>query len=374
MVLLQAGFLSAQDLDSLTFSPQLLCVDNNEACAIGDINKDGLLDVVAGRLWYPAPDFVPRPLRSIPIHLPDYAQNNGEHLLDINNDGWLDLLTTGYGEGRILWFENPGAEFLKKGIPWKEHTLVDTKFANNEIGLLTDLNQDGNPDYLMNSWIEDQPIALWQLTNLEDENPSAKKIIIGPRNGHGIGIGDINKDGKLDILFDEGWYQHPESIKNSWTWHQDWKLNDSSCPMLVEDVDGDGKKDIIYGRGHDYGLYWMEQGNPVGDSTTWSTHVMDESWSQVHAMTWADLDGNGQGELITGKRIWAHSGKDPGAHDPAMLYRYVWNSSMHSFQRSVISTGKVGTGLFIRVADLNQDTKPDIVVAGKTGTFILWQE
>ena len=358
----------------LSFTPQLLCVDNNEACALGDVNRDGLMDIVAGRLWYAAPDFVPRPLRSIPLHLPEYAQNNGEYLLDMNNDDLLDLITTGWGDGRILWFENPGLDYLKKGMPWKEYTLVDTKIIKSEIGLLTDLNQDGNPEYLINSWFEDNPITIWQLTAQQDETLSAKEIVIGPRNGHGIGVGDINQDGRLDVLFDEGWYQQPDNIENNWTWHRDWKLNDSSCPMQVVDLNGDGRKDIIFGRGHDYGLYWMEQGNPVGDSTTWTKHVIDESWSQVHAMTWADLDGDGRGELITGKRVWAHTGEDPGANDPVVLYRYVWDSEKQSFQRFVINAGKAGTGLFIRVADLNQDNKQDIVVAGKTGTFILWQD
>ena len=362
--------LSAQ---VLSFRPQLLMVDNNEVCVIGDINRDGLPDIVAGRLWYAAPDFVPRPLRSLELQPPEYARNNGEHLWDMNGDGWLDLVTSGYEEPKIYWFENPGKDFLEKGIEWERHLLVDTEIVRSEIGLFQDLDQDGTPEYVLNSWHDPNPFHIWLLKQDKD-HLTAAKTYVGPRNGHGVGIGDINQDGRLDILFDEGWYQQPNQIDGDWVWHQDWKFEDSSCPMLVQDLNNDGRTDIIRGTGHNYGLYWVEQGTAIDDSTTWVNHLIDDSWSQAHTMTWADLDGDGQGELITGKRVWGHLGKDPGAHESPVLYRYVWHPDTQEFTRHEINIGQVSTGLFIQVEDLNQDQKPDIVVAGRTGTFILWQQ
>jgi hypothetical protein len=146
---------------------------------------------------------------------------------------------------------------------------------------------------------------------------------------------------------------------------------------LVVDVDGDGRNDLIWGKGHHYGVYWRKQGQPRPDgTTTWSEHLIDDSWSQAHSLAWADLDGDGKGELITGKRVRGHGGRDPGADEGACLYYYRWHAPAQEFVRHTISPpgGGVGTGMQICVADLTNDGRPDIAVAGKTGTWLLINE
>ena len=357
------------------FRPQLLCLDNNEACTIADVDQDGQLDVIAGRMWYAAPDFIPRPLRPIALHGSDYAVNNGEHSLDIDGDGYPDILTTGWDDPYIYWYKNPGKEILQKGLEWKGMKLANTENTNSEAGYLVDLDEDGTPEYIMNSWNTQMPFTVWRLAKDIFGGPKMEGSLIGPLNSHGVGFGDINGDGRKDIVIDTGWYEQPEENiwEGNWTFHPDLALDRGSCPMQIVDLNGDGRNDIIWGRGHDYGLYWMEQKEAHGDSTQWEKHTIDESWSQVHALTWADIDGDGSKELLTGKRKYAHSGKDPGAEETANIYGYFWSPTTQSFDRRTLAEG-IGTGLFIRVADLNQDQKPDIVVAGKTGTYILWQE
>ena len=366
-----------QNVDKeLSFTPHLLCIDNNEACSVADINRDGLPDVVAGRLWYAAPDFIPRPVRALETHPPDYARNNGEHTVDVDGDGWLDVMATGWGETRLQWWKNPGEEGLTKGLPWIVYDLADTDIPTGEIGLMHDIDGDGVQEYIMNSYDKTKPFSIWRTGTDSHGVPQMLGSIIGKDNSHGVGFGDLNGDGRTDVLYDYGWFEQPaqEIWGGQWKLHSDWKWEGAGCPMQVVDLNEDGRSDVIWGKGHDYGLYWMEQGDPSGDATTWTTHLIDSSWSQIHALTWADLDDDGQGELITGKRIWAHSGKDPGSADPPHIYRYEWNKATQSFDRQIISSGKIGTGLMIRVADLNADGKQDLVVAGKTGTYILWQD
>ena len=104
---------------------------------------------------------------------------------------------------------------------------------------------------------------------------------------------------------------------------------------MVKDLNKDGRLDIIFGRGHDVGLYWWEQQAPQADGTTvWKKHVIDESWSQAHALALADLDGDGEEELIAGKCIWAHNGGDPGAAEPPGIYYYAWNKASATLHAS----------------------------------------
>ena len=67
-----------------------------------------------------------------------------------------------------------------------------------------------------------------------------------------------------------------------------------------------------------------------------------------------------------------HSGKDPGGLDPECLYYYTWDPGSRRFTRHTISEGEgIGTGMQIRTADLDEDGRLDLVVAGKTGTWVL---
>jgi hypothetical protein len=357
----------------LTFEKRLLIVDNNEACEIADYNNDGVLDVSAGRNWYAGPDYEPRPLRTIRKFGKDYLENNGEHAFDVDGDGWTDIVSGSFMPKQVYWYKNPGKEQLATGGLWRK-TLLQTTTAHNEITYLRDFDGDKVPEYVANSWIPKTPQLIWKF-KLGGPQPMLQKIAVGRANGHGIGFGDVNGDGREDLLFQFGWYERPDGspMSSPWRLHRDWNYKHASCPMIVTDLSGDGRNDVIWGNGHGYGLYWMEQLEPKAGKTQWRQHEIDKSWSQAHALAWVDLDGDGKEDLITGKRVRGHSGKDPGADDPAALYYYVWNASEQRFRRHLIAEG-VGTGLFIRTADLDKNGKLDVVVSGKSGTYLLFNK
>jgi len=365
----------------LKWRVQQLHKDNNEGLALGDVNGDGKTDITAGEFWYAAPDFKPQPVRKILPFGVDYMQNSSEHLHDMDGDGDPDVVTIAFTEPNLMWYENPGAgNYGPDG--WKGHVLADTAIKANEAAFMHDIDGDGTPEWITNSWVATNEMAIFRLVRGEDKKVKAEKhVVAASGNGHGMGFGDINGDGKNDILFGNGWYECPEDgpFSGPWTLHKDFVLPHASCPVLILDLNSDGRNDLIVGNGHNYGLHWHEQLEPQPDgSTTWRAHLIDDKFSQAHALAWEDIDNDGKPELITGKRYYAHSGKDPGANDPVTVQYYDWNPESLTWTKQLINESPAGKGpgigLQIRVGDLDGNGWPDIAVPGKSGTHILWNE
>lgn len=352
------------------FDVRVLAVDLNEGCDVADVDGDGKLDVIAGRNWYHNPDWAPRPVRTLE-EKGGYVHSNGDFAYDVNQDGRPDLISGDFFTTSIYWYENPGPEALLQGSLWPKHLLADTGLGSNEGTLLVDLNGDGTPEWLTNSWIDTNPIVVWEL--VPGPQPSLKRHLLNEKGQkHGMGVGDINNDGRLDILTGAGWLEHPpEGLAGAWKLHPDWDER-LSVPVLVRDLNGDGRNDIVTGNPHDYGLFvWFAEAPEASGKLVFRHETVDKSYSQLHALHFADLDGDGRDELITGKRVRAHNGNDPGAADPAIICSYQIDGT-GKFSRSVINEGAAGIGLQIRAADLDGDGDLDLVVAGKDGTQILF--
>ncbi|QDV65001.1 FG-GAP repeat protein [Crateriforma conspicua] len=399
--LILAGSVHAADVSEkstrMSFAIRPLAVDANEGIAAGDVNRDGHMDLVAGRNWYSGVDWTARPLRTID-DWNGYVQSNGDYLFDVNDDGWLDVIAGSFLPTEVHWYENPGAEGLRLGQQWTQHLLVDTKNSANEGQLFGDIDGDGTPEWIVNSWKAETATTIWRLERIEKtpkaagsvatKNATGKKSakaqgkpaqyqmvphVLGDINGHGAAIGDLSGDGRTDVLVGHGWYEQPAENPwgQPWKFHDAWKLH-SSLPMVVADVDSDGDSDLIFGNGHDFGLQWWENTGVDADGEfTWQEHLIDDRFSQPHCLAWVDLDGDKRPELITGKRYFGHNGRDPGGMDMPCLYAYRVDPQTHQFQRFTIDEGHVGTGLQIVAQDLNDDGAVDLAVAGKSGTFVL---
>ncbi|MGB9605933.1 MAG: FG-GAP repeat domain-containing protein, partial [Bryobacteraceae bacterium] len=328
----------------IPFQRHTLDLGANETCAIADVDGDGQADIVAGENWFQAPAWRAHRFREI-LFTNNYVDNFSDLVLDVNGDGRLDVVSCSWFSQRIAWWENPG----RAGVLWKDHT-IDGGFPV-EFCMLADLDGDGKARELLPQFgSEKAPLAWYEL-----RDGAFRKHVVSPNSyGHGIGAGDVNGDGRTDTVTPKGWLEAPPDPRSGqWKFHAEFDLGATGF-IYVLDVNGDGRNDLLTSLAHDYGIFWMER---TADGR-WVRHVIDESWSQAHAMTLADLDGDGRLDFVTGKRYMAHNGKDPGEREPLGVYWYRWGlapgGKRVDYTRHIVDYGgRAGGGMQICVADLD---------------------
>ena len=353
----------------------------SEGAAVGDVNKDGQIDILAGAFWFEAPHWTPHEITTPQTFAPDSGYSNSflNFTQDVNLDGWVDFIRIGFPGTSSYWFENP------QGQPghWTSHRIHAA--VGNESPRHVDVDGDGRNDLLFADTEARQMIWLRAPTTPGDtvwtRHPISRKQAPGTRRfSHGLGLGDLNGDGRKDVIIRHGWWEAPPHPRSEeWTFHEA-HLGAPQAQMYVCDVDADGDADVVGSSAHDYGLWWYEQGPPVQgaarqDRRTWTRHLIHDAISQTHGLDFADVNADGFADLITGKRYYAHLGKDPGAHEPAVLYWFEWKQASDgapTWTPHRIDADS-GVGLQVVAQDITGDDRTDIVVANKKGVFFFRQ-
>jgi hypothetical protein len=269
---------------AVTISWKKIILDRNfrsEGVGVADVNKDGKLDVIVGDCWYEAPqnpagEWKRHILRADrKFDLLQYSDSFCCFTDDFNGDGLPDVIVIPFPGNPCYWYENPGA----KGGLWKGHLLTNS--ACNETPIYVDLFKTGKKLLVM-GWnppkdendikkgnYDDRGEMCYFVPGKDPTQPWQRVSISGAKEGktipgtgrfsHGLGHGDVNGDGRIDIIVPQGWWEQPEKPDGKpWKFHPA-KITEACADMHTYDIDGDGKADIVSTSAHNYGFWWSQQ-------------------------------------------------------------------------------------------------------------------
>ena len=345
----------------------------SEGAAVGDVNHDGITDILAGNYWFQAPNWQKHLIHTDTADpVPQYCTSFLNFSMDINEDGWVDLIRFDQPGGICVWYLNP----KNKNIKWTSDTIL--LHAGIEAPLLVDVDRDGKNDLICNDSKLKKVIWLKASVSKTDVTwhqniISSDSVLATNKYTHGLGWGDMNKDGRPDIIITKGWWEQPlNPLQNNWTFHQA-SLGDDCANMYCLDVDNDGDKDVISSSAHDYGIWWYEQLADPSNALQWQKRTISNLFSQSHSLALRDINLDGHPDLITGKRWRAHNDNDPGAAEPAVLYWYEFIPGSSPRWIPHLIDNNSGVGLSFVVEDITNDQLPDIIISNKKGVYLFEQ-
>lgn len=360
--------------------------------AAADFNKDGYTDIVAGPYIYFGPDYTRlREIFPASAYNPskEFTEINCQYTYDFNADGWPDIFT---GPPRATVYLNPKGASRR----WDKFEVIPS--VQTEITVFRDLDGDGKPELVYGA---EGTLRYAKPDPADPAKPWVPHIISGNgyMMGHGIGTGDINGDGRTDIVNPNGWWEQPVTDNGRpWSYHPaalarygHRSTGAGGAVMAVYDVNGDGKNDVVTSlNAHGFGLAWFEQTQDSRGSITFTQHlIMDDyssknaggvTFSQIHGTTAADVDGDGIPDFIAGKRYWSHLDNyfDPDPYGAPVLY---WFRTVRDPKAPGGATfvpelvhNRSGAGSDILAADLDKDGRVEIITSTDRGTFIFWNK
>lgn len=363
----------------------------SDFCAEGafyaDFDQDGNTDLTYGAYIFYGPDFKKKEAyREAKSFQPTgYSDQFLCFTDDLNKDGFPDIIQVPWPGTDGFWYQNPG----KNGGEWKKFFI--SQEIGNESQVYVDVDGDGQKDLVFNrngymgfASYDPNDTTAWKWHAVSEKDDKYQRYF------HGIGAGDVNSDGRNDVIDSKGWYENPgkdaPNFNGVWKYHS-FEFADRASTMCVFDVDGDGLNDVVCAwDAHLYGLVWWKASKAADGTMTFEKNEIQPvdpanpegkiSYTQMHAIDYADINGDGLIDFVTGKRWWAHGPNgDKEANFPAVLY---WYECRRENGKTWFVPHKIddnsGVGTQITVGDINGDGKQDVLSGNKKGCTLFIQK
>ena len=343
----------------IPFRIQMLDGGSSETAAVADINSDGRLDIVSGEHWYEGAVVdeaqVPRArlLEQLHRRLQRSAGRRRRRRLSGHRQRHLvreeDLVVPESRQGRGRLGRGADQRRLQHRVrDARRHRQRRQGDRDRRAG---ERHRPGVVRGEYSSGLGARP-ARRSLgegargSELRVPSPDfwIKHVVSDRSYGHGIGFGDVNKDGRNDILTPRGWLEAPADPRaaGNWTYHAAWES--VNVPVTPREAPAARRRPVPRRRraSPSSGSCTCSTSTATAATTSsrppamtsacsgssrapdgkWTKRIIDNAWSQGHASTLIDINGDGRLDFVTGKRFMAHNGSDPGEREPLGVYWY----------------------------------------------------